>query len=139
MSSAALWAASIRKFADSLSNSSIWVIIPESKNSLNKDVETELLSLNVKILNFETDLEIRKFPFAEYVKAVATTESLAERKSEFLAWMNSDTLILNEPVDFILDEETNLGFRPVHHTLIGSKYNKPADPFWELIYRKKNI
>ena len=137
--SAVLWAASIRKFAGSLSNSSIWVIIPDSKNSLNKDVEDELISLDVNTVNVESDLKIRKFPFAEYVKAVATTESLAVKKSEFLVWMNSDTLILNEPIDFILDEGKNLGFRPVHHTLIGSIYSEPIDPFWELIYQKCHV
>ena len=136
---AVLWAASIRKFAGLLSNSSIWVIIPDPENNLNKDVEDELTSLDVDIINIESDLQIRNFPFAEYVKAVETTESLAANKTEFLVWMNNDTLILNEPAEFILEEGKNLGFRPVHHTVIGSIYSEPVDPFWDLIYRKCQV
>ncbi len=135
----ALWAASIRKFAGSLSNSPIWVIISDSKNTLDDKLEEALISLDVNIINYETDSKINKFPFVEYVKATAMIESLAEKESDILVCMISDTLILNEPVDFILDKGINLGFRPVHHTLIGSIYSEPVDPFWKLIYEKCQV
>jgi hypothetical protein len=137
--SAALWAASIRKFAGSLANSSIWVIIPDSKNITNQDLETELRSLEVKVIDFEIDLELRKFPFAEDVKTAAITESLAESEAEILVWMNTDTMIINEPSGFNLRKDKNLGYRPVHHTLVGSIYNKPIDPFWKLVYDKCHV
>ena len=133
---AALWATSIRKFAGSLSKTPIWVIIPDSKDSLDPNLKKKLLSLDVDIVNYDTDLEIEGFPFANYVKATAMIESLAENKSEILVNMIADTLILNEPSDFILNEGINLGYRPVHHTLIGSIYSEPVDPFWKLIYEK---
>ena len=134
--STALWAASIRKFGGSLSNSPIWVNIPDSKNTLDINLEKELISLDVDIIDYEIDLKLKKFPFADYVKATGMIESLAEKESEILVCMISDTLILNEPVEFILNKGINLGFRPVHHTLIGSIYSEPVNPFWKLIYEK---
>ena len=135
----ALWAASIRKFAGSLSNSPIWVIIPDVKQNLDQRLEKELISLKVEIINYETDLDTKSFPFADYVNATAMIESLAEGNTEILVCMISDTLILKEPIDFILEKGINLGYRPVHHTLIGSIYNQPVTPFWKLIYDKCQV
>ncbi|MFX0114160.1 MAG: hypothetical protein ACFFB3_06405, partial [Candidatus Hodarchaeota archaeon] len=36
-------------------------------------------------------------------------------------------------------EGKNLGYRPVHHTLVGSIYSEPIDSFWELVYRKCDV
>ncbi len=47
----------------------------------------------------------------------ATAERLAEDKTGFLFWMNSDTLILSEPDILLLNEGKSLGYGSVHHTL----------------------
>ncbi len=131
-------AASIRKFAGTLSECPIWVLIPKTKNEIPKEIKKQLLSLDVQIIPFLVDPDL-KFPFARYVLAVATAESLANEKTKLLAWLGSNTIVINEPKLFLLDEHKNLGYRPVHHTLVGSFYEKPIDPFWELIYRKCNV
>jgi len=50
------------------------------------------------------------------------------------AWLDSNTLVLNEPQEFLLPPTKSLGFRPVHHTLIGSRYAERLDPFWTQVY-----
>ena len=134
-----LWAASIRKFAGSLSNSPIWVIIPDSRQNLDHRLEKKLVPLNVEIISCEPDLDIKSFPFANYVRSTAMIESSAENKTEILVCMISDTLVLKEPTSLILEKGINFGYRPVHHTLIGSIYNQPVTPFWELIYDKCKV
>jgi hypothetical protein len=42
--------------------------------------------------------------------------------------------VLREPRGFLLPDGKSLGYRPVHHTNVGSRYGEPLDPFWELIY-----
>lgn len=49
--------------------------------------------------------------------------------------MGTNTVVLHEPEAFLLPNEKSLGYRPVHHTLIGSRYDTPIDKFWTLVYR----
>ena len=132
-------AASIRKFAGTLSDSPIWVLVPEPENEIPEKMKEQLSSLDVQVIPFTIDPDVRNFPFAALVLAAATAESLAKEKTELLAWVLSDTLVINEPKHFLLAEDKNLGYRPVHHTLVGSIYGEPIDSFWELLYRKCNV
>ncbi|MFW9992886.1 MAG: hypothetical protein ACFFD4_12655 [Candidatus Odinarchaeota archaeon] len=136
---AVLLTESIRRFAGTLSDCPVWALVPESEDNIAVEVREQLSSLGVQIFPYTADPDVLKFPFAGLVLAAATAESLAKEKTEFLAWMLPDTVVLNEPRHFLLDEGTNLGYRPVHHTLVGSIYGKPVDPFWELVYRKCNV
>ncbi|UCG01285.1 MAG: hypothetical protein JSW11_16915 [Candidatus Heimdallarchaeota archaeon] len=131
--------ASIRQFAGPLSESPIWMFTPKSEKKIPKNLKERFLSLDVQIIPFSMDPKHRNFPFATYVFATATAESFAKRKTDILAWLLPDTLIMNTPTHFLLPKGKSLGFRPVHHTLIGSIYNEPIDPFWDLIYRKCDV
>ncbi|MFX1312922.1 MAG: flavin reductase family protein [Promethearchaeota archaeon] len=131
-------AASIRKFGESLSNYPIWVLIPKPEENINKAIKNIFLSLNVDLIPFSTKDE-PEFPFISYVLAAANAELLAKKKGKLIVWLGSNTIIFNEPKHFILDDEKNLGYRPVHHTNIGSFYDEPIDPFWKLVYQKCNI
>jgi flavin reductase (DIM6/NTAB) family NADH-FMN oxidoreductase RutF len=131
-------AASIREFGESLSNYPIWVLVPKSKENINNEMKNSFLSLNVDLIPISTKDE-PKFPFITYVLAAANAESLAKEKTKLLAWLGSNTIIFNEPKHFLLDNDKLLGYRPVHHTNIGSFYDEPLDPFWELVYQKCNI
>ncbi len=130
-----LFAASVRKFAGALSECPLWVLVPQVDDEIPKTKKLE--SLNVKVIPFE-NLNV-KFPFAEFVCATAAAESLAVNNTTFLAWMGLDTIIMKEPTHFLLNKDKTVGYRPVHHTLIGSLYEKPLDPFWELVYRKCRV
>jgi hypothetical protein len=134
-----LFAASIRAFAGTLSDCPIWVLVPQSENEISEKTKKQLVSLNVTVIPFTVDPDVLKFPFVGYVRAAAAAESLAKEKTKFIAWMGLDTLIVKEPTHFLLDKDKTVGYRPVHHTLIGSIYDKPLDPFWELIYEKCHV
>lgn len=134
-----LFAASIRTFAGTLSDCPLWVLIPQSEHEISEKTKKKLVSLDVTVIPFAIDPDVLNFPFAGYVRAAAAAESLAKKKTEFLAWMGLDTLTINEPTLFLLDEDKTVGYRPVHHTLIGSIYEEPLDPFWELVYRKCHV
>lgn len=134
-----IFVASIRQFAGPLSDSPIWMFIPRSRNEIPRNIKERFVSLDVKIIPFSVNPEFRKFPFTTYVFATARAESFVKDKTEILAWLLPDTLIMNTPKHFLLKREKNLGYRPVHHTLVGSIYNDPIDPFWDLIYRKCNV
>jgi flavin reductase (DIM6/NTAB) family NADH-FMN oxidoreductase RutF len=131
-------AASIRKFGGSLSNYPIWVLTPKLEKNINNEIKDLFLSLNVDIIPFSTNNE-PQFPFITYVLAAANAELLAKEKGKLLAWLGSNTIIFNEPQYFILDDDKNIGYRPVHHTNIGSFYDEPIDQFWQLVYQKCRV
>ncbi len=131
-------AASIRKFGGSLSDYPIWVLVPKWEENIDNEMKNLYSSLNVDLIPFSAEDE-PDFPFITHVLAAANAELLAKEKTKILAWLGSNTIIFDEPKHFLLDNDKNLGYRPVHHTNIGSFYDEPIDPFWEEIYQKCNI
>ncbi len=95
--------------------------------------------MGIKLLPFEVGHEILEFPFAAYVLAANLAESKTSSQTESLVWLGTNTIVLQEPSRFLLSNNKNLGFRPVHHTLVGSHYDTPLDPFWKLIYQYCNV
>ena len=130
---------SIRTFAGSLSQKTIWCFVPEYGKQLSTSVKDKLRALNVTLIPFKIDPEILQFSFAAEIHATALAESMACGQTHLLAWLGTNTVVLQEPKDFLLPTGKHLGFRPVHHTLIGSRYDQPINLFWELIYRYCNV
>ena len=64
---------------------------------------------------------------------------MACNQSNLLVWLAANTIMLQEPKEFLLPDHKSLGYRPVHHTLIGSRYDEPLDAFWTLVYHYCNV
>ncbi|MFX1319266.1 MAG: hypothetical protein ACFE9O_09010, partial [Promethearchaeota archaeon] len=125
---------SIRSFAGTLAKNPIWVFTPESSEGIASSTKETLADLGAKVVSFIIDESKLPFFFADTIQAIAFAESMAERDTELLVWLDSNTLILKEPSEFLLPDEKSLGYRPVHHTLVGSRFEDPLDPFWTEIY-----
>lgn len=130
---------SIRAFAGTLSKNPIWVITPGSSQQLSNVTKDRLQILDANLISFAIDESKLPFFFATELQAIAFAELLAERDTALLAWLDSNTLVLNEPKEFLLQDAKSLGYRPVHHTLIGSRYDDPLDPFWTQIYSSCHV
>ncbi|NPE06805.1 MAG: hypothetical protein GNW80_00860 [Asgard group archaeon] len=131
--------ASIRKFAGKFANSPIWVVTTKKNIEIPSKMIDFFNSMNVTIIYLNDTSDVIKLPFIGFTQCAAKAESLAKGKTKFLVWLGTNSLVINEPDEFILADGINLGYRPVHHTLIGSLYDKPIDAFWEMIYQKCNV
>jgi len=131
---AVLLAESIRAFAGSLSRAPVWCFTPEADEPLSEDFMERTLALDVALIPFKIEDDIRRFPFTGEAHAAAIAECMAKGEHDFVAWLNPNTVVLQEPADFLLPDGKNLGYRPVHHTNIGSRFDEPLDPFWTLVY-----
>ena len=131
---ALIQAESIRTFAGSLSDAPIWVFLPNTVEKLSNQSRECFNSLEVDLQPFESDPQTASFPFAGKVIASAAAETLAGRQTPILVWMDCGSMVIDEPAELLLDGGKKLGCRPVDHLLIGPPYDKPLDPFWELIY-----
>ena len=129
-----LLAESIRSFAGRLSENPINIYTPGDGVGLSEAFRERLSGLGGALVPFTIEEALRGFPFMAHAFAAARAEADAMGHTDFLAWLSPNTVVLGEPGDFLLGEGVSLGFRPVHHTLIGSRFDEPLDPFWSQIY-----
>jgi hypothetical protein len=130
---------SLREFGGALSDRPIWVIVPEGAKNFSTTRRDQFAELGVEVIPFEIEPEILEFPFAAKVLAAAHAEEAATGKTDLLTWLDADNLIFNEPSEFLLPPGKALGYRPVHHRLIGPAWDAPIDPFWRLVYQLFDI
>jgi len=128
--------ASIRDFGGSLAETPIWVCLPQNHADVPDQVRDYFETLEVGLLNFQIDGEVQSFPFGARVQAAAVAEKAFSSKTSLLAWLDSDTIVLQDPTELLLPPGKVLGYRPVHHRLLGTAWGEDLDPFWELIYHK---
>lgn len=126
---------SLRTFGGELANKPCIVLVPKTTEPLSIEVKNRLSALNVHLIPFDLDEEARRFPLAAMVFALSKAEAETKGKTEILVWMDTNTLVFNPPMVFSLSTGTSYVYRPVHHTLIGSVYEKPLDSFWSLLYQ----
>jgi len=125
---------SIRTFGGELAKNPIWVLVPAAFGLLSDTTQEKLDHLNVLIYPFEAQPEILKFPFAAKIEALSAIEAQIQEQTERLVFMDRDTILLQEPTEFMISADQALGYRPVHHKLIGSDWVAPPDDFWQLVY-----
>ncbi len=113
-----LLAESIRTFAGKMADDPIWVLVPHSVEVLSTEIQANLAAQQVRLMPFPLDSTVSDFPFAAKVFAAAAAEAAAVRESDdLLVWMDTDSLVIREPVELDLTTGKQLGYRPVDHTL----------------------
>jgi len=132
-------ARSIRTFAGRFCFNPIWMFSQSAESDLPEATRRELFSLGVRLVTFDMDPAAGSFFFAAYVTAASLAEALAQGEASYLAFMATDTLILQAPTEFLLPAGRSMGGCPVHLKLLGSAYDAPVDNFWALIYHHCHV
>ena len=130
---------SIRTFAGDYSAAPIWLMVPIGFQHPSKGVKARTEALKIELHPFSIVGEALGFPFAGKVVASAAAESLALKRAAQLVWMDTQSLVFNSPDDLLLEQGVLLGCRPVDHLLIGSPYEEPLSPFWDLVYQSCGV
>ncbi len=130
---ALMLATSLRAFGGELKDSPLLIMVPETTNGFSKPIQDELIRHEVKAIPFTIQPEVMKFPFAIKIIAAAYAEAIVTGNTEAMVWLDCDTIILKVPGEFLLPPGATLGYRPVHHKLIGPSWGEPLDPFWSRI------
>lgn len=134
-----LLAESIRAFGGAFSGDPIWFFLPDVGKPLTEPARKRLAGLDVRVIPFPVEAEKLRFFFMGQLAGLAQAEARLAGETDILAWLDSNTLLVNEPKEFILPEGKSLGYRPVHHLLIGSRFDQPLDPFWSQVYRSCRV
>lgn len=136
---ALLLARSIRQFGGKYAASPIALFSPDNDASLSRSAQSAFNKLGVAVHQFRVPAAALGFPFADKVIASSVAERNALDSASILVWMDTDSLVLKEPFLLDLAPDKALGYRPVDHTLIGSRYNEAIDPFWQQIYLQCSV
>lgn len=127
------------EFSGVISKYPIYIMKPENSKKLSDELLRKIKNYDVNLVEYPiTDAQL-KFIFTDKVIASAVLEERLDGDVDILAWLAPDTLFINEPKDFLLEDDIALGYRPVHHKLIGSSYDEPLDEFWKICYELLDI
>jgi hypothetical protein len=133
---ARILAESIRTFAGSLRGAPIRIYVPRELIAAQPLLVAKVQALRVEIRASEAPDDALRFPFARKVFAAAQAETDAAGRTRILVWMDEDTIVLQEPRDFLLPRGVSLAYRPVTHQRIGSSFDQPPDAFWSRVYER---
>jgi hypothetical protein len=125
-----LLATSIRTFAGEYKDAPVRLYTPAGLVGEESETLKSLTALGVEIRHCTAPKAALWFSFATKVYAAAQAEADAVGETTILAWLDDDTIVLQQPDEFLLPPGKNLGYRPVMHKNIGLFYNEPMDAFW---------
>lgn len=133
-------AESLRKFGGDLKDAPVWVYVSDYIDVPMENIKQRFVAIdNVEIEQHNPPEQSRKFFYAGKTFAAGAAEQKALGRANILVWMDDDTVVLKEPVDFILDDSISFAYRPVMHNRSGTLYGKKPNPFWKEIYRVLKI
>jgi hypothetical protein len=128
-------ASSIRTFGGAMCFNPIWMFSRNQEQDLPESTRQKIFSLGARLITYDLDVDKSKIAFSSYVTAAGIAEGMAQGQASFLAWLATDTLILQPPTGFLLPAGKSLGACPVHLKLLGSGFNDPIDEYWRLVYQ----
>ncbi len=126
---------SIRTFAGSLSQAPIRVYLPQNLLKSSENYQDRFSGLSVEIRSIQPPGEAMKYFLGGKPFAAAQAEHDAAKEADLLALLAPNTILIQEPRDFMLEAGKKFAYSPVHHQNIGSLYSKPPDPFWKRLYQ----
>jgi endonuclease/exonuclease/phosphatase family metal-dependent hydrolase len=130
---------SIRAFAGRFSNAPVWVYLTEGLLASGSEHLEEIESLGGEFRLGRAPEEATWFYLSRKVFASAQAEAEAAEKTDILAWLDVDTVFLQEPGEFLLPKGKSLGYRPVMHRNISPLYSEPLDDFWKRAYENMSV
>jgi len=130
---------SIRTFAGRLKDVPVWIYLTEGLLASESEHLEEIESLGGEFRLGEAPEEATWFYLSRKVFASAQAETEAAGQADILAWLDADTIFLQEPGEFLLPKGKGLGYRPVMHRNISPLYEEPLDDFWKRAYDNMSV
>lgn len=130
---------SLRTFAGQFKNFPVWVYLTEGMLASESKFLEEIESFGAEFRLGHAPEEATWFYLSRKVFASAQAEEAAAGKTDILAWLDVDTIFLQEPDEFLLPKGKSLGYRPVMHRNISPLYDEPLDDFWKKAYGNMSI
>lgn len=130
---ARLLTASIRQFGGSFANCPLFAFQPRGSEPLDAETIEAFATHDVRHIAAKLNVDHQGTPTTNKVYAAA---ALAERvTADTIVFLDTDTVLVNEPTEFALPEDADLAVRPTVRQFRGSRGpGDPADRFWQSLY-----
>ena len=128
---ALLLARSIRSFGGTMASEPIWALIPDGGKRMSLQTVAEFEDAGVRLVPFSPDPAVERIPFGVKAAAGAHAEAIAD--TDLLVWLDADTLVVGGAGEFLIGDTAALGYRPVHHRLIGLDADLPTTGIWKVV------
>jgi len=130
---ACLLSESIRRFGGALADGPIYAVQARGTQPLHRDTIAAFTTLGVRHHAGKFNTELANVPTTNKVFAVTEIEQIAVE--DFLVFLDTDTVLLDEPAEFLLPEGSDLGVQPTVRKFRGSTgIEDPNDPYWRKVY-----
>ncbi len=93
----------------------------------------ELEDHHTECIMLDIPKNLRSYYYGDKVFACARAEELFPDQ-ETLIWIDPGCLVVNPPVEYMLNDEYNCAVRPVHIKNVGLLEDESLDVFWKKIY-----
>jgi len=130
---------SLRTFGGKYKDATVWIYTTDELMTSESETLAKFTSLNVEFRTGQAPQDATWFFLARKVFAAAQAESDAVGKASILVRLDTDTIIIQEPSEYILPRGVSLGYRPVFHRNINPLYNEPLDVYWTRAYQIMGI
>lgn len=132
---AALLAGSLRAWGGALSGAVIVAMAPSGEVEALRKAAPGLEGLGVRLEGFEPVPALSGLPLAMKAAAAAEAERIAAGSADELVWMDTDTVFAREPSELLLPPGALAAASPVHHRLVGRRWDDEPDPYWSEAFR----
>ncbi len=125
---------SIRRHTGRFRNCALYALSPRAGHPISLDTRKRLADLGVHYIDKLLNIDCQEYGSANRVVAAATIEDT--RQHEILVILDSDTLFLREPSEFVLPPDIDVAVRPVD--VKGISTGGPGDsfdPYWHHLCR----
>jgi hypothetical protein len=131
---ACLLARSIRRFGGQLAGATLYAVQPRGVEPLQPQTLEAFASTGVVHRAAPLNGPYAQWPTTNKVFAVAEVEATAD--ADFLVFLDTDSVVVNEPRELMLPEGVDLGVQPTVQQFRGSTGPDDAnDPFWLDVYQ----
>lgn len=125
---------SIRRYGGGFKSCSLYAVSPRKGHSISAPARRRLDELEVEYEDKILNVECPEYGSANRVAAAAYVEDT--RPHEILVILDSDTLFLREPAEFLLPSEIDVAARPVDLKGISTRgLDDPFDRYWQELCR----
>ena len=125
---------SIRRFAGRHANAPVYTFQPRRGTAVSRETLAQLEELGVTHVDEPLNRDFPHYAIANKIFASARAEQLASE--EILIFLDSDSVIVNEPADLDLPQGFDAAVRPIDIHRHAAEPDDDADPFWLTRHRR---
>jgi lipopolysaccharide biosynthesis glycosyltransferase len=125
---------SLRKFGGGMKDAPVYCFSPRIWMPLEEKTIAEMEKLEVNYIDHNLNKLFPQFPRTNKIFVNAWAEENID--ADFLVFLDSDTIFLNEPSKLILNESDDIGICPVHKKGISSRGEGDSkEAYWQEAYQ----